>query len=856
MGMGNGNRMPVGRWRLLLALLLIFSAPGAWSQVYYADKGIEVVREGDVVTIANECVSRSWRITDAGLLTISLRNSLTGKEWRNTTPTIRCDWSYAGLLDGGQQAVLRRLEVAESTDEDFTERHVETTFEFEYPSVSAWVKYVVWIYPHTGGLRSQVYVRGDGSRIAARQPEARKQGPHVKVRSGKVQVVDSEAENPCEVLAHPKSIQLQVSNLLPGRSYRLGLASGRKRAGEAPLRIRLSTVDGESSERYELDRNSPEMTVEVPSRLYVDGSMKLFVESPSPDDPATLSEVWIHESADAGSVAVEPVSDRIRELSDASARGYLLSAYWNCDSHTADTPRVERGRNDYLPIDARKMVRTYIGYYNDTQFRNTPQTPIMKCVRRDGAFVSEMVDWSSLCVFGADSEGLIWVKESHKCVNQYGVDTGAFLLDADGAYNTGTSLLLREIVPDTYKWYWGSWVIPYAGDETQMQLALKRFDSMRYPVSVERDMYALVCTWGHCRDQRDGRNAATEEEILKEMDYVKQIHADLLLIDDGWQVSRKANSYVPDEGQGWRPAPSVYKDGWRRVRAKADSLGLRLGLWGVAQAMPARDMIWNFEQLGMNQLKLDFATFGTHDKLDAMMDSARMYVKAADHRSTISWDLTENHARYGYYWAREYGNLHFMNRKPFSPENVLYVPHLALRDFWLLSHYSNLNKYQLVIQHAKLTDPSTDAHLHPEEYCVATALMGIPEFMAVPRYYTPEDRERVGALMSLYREHRRAIFTGYVFPIGEEPDNSSWTGFESILDGNAQGGYFLLFRERLNTEPRQALRVRFAKPGERLRIENLRTGEVRKCKVDRHGCVRFSISQPADFLFCRWEVID
>ena len=134
--------------------------------------------------------------------------------------------------------------------------------------------------------------------------------------------------------------------------------------------------------------------------------------------------------------------------------------------------------------------------------------------------------------------------------------------------------------------------------------------------------------------------------------------------------------------------------------------------------------------------------------------------------------------------------------------------------------------------------------------------MGIPEFMAVPRYYTPEDRERVGALMSLYREHRRAIFTGYVFPIGEEPDNSSWTGFESILDGNAQGGYFLLFRERLNTEPRQALRVRFAKPGERLRIENLRTGEVRKCKVDRHGCVRFSISQPADFLFCRWEVID
>ena len=72
----------------------------------------------------------------------------------------------------------------------------------------------------------------------------------------------------------------------------------------------------------------------------------------------------------------------------------------------------------------------------------------------------------------------------------------------------------------------------------------------------------------------------------------------------------------------------------------------------------------------MNQLKLDFARLGSYDLLDEQMQKARAFIKYTDRKCSMSWDVTENAARYGYYWAREYGVVHFMNRKPLNPDNV------------------------------------------------------------------------------------------------------------------------------------------------------------------------------------------
>jgi hypothetical protein len=544
--------------------------------------------------------------------------------------------------------------------------------------------------------------------------------------------------------------------------------------------------------------------------------------------------------------------NRLKNIAASVEDGYALLAYFDCGINVDLDEFVTSGSVDFIPVLPNNYNRRYMGYYNDTQHRNKWNTPIFReVVYNEKTAKIENINWANILSVEEGSEGIMLVKESHKCVNKYGVDTGEFLWTKNGVQNTGTSLLPQEISAEKYKWFWGSWTVVYNEGDDGRELALKQFDRNRFPVNTERDMYTVMCTWGHSKNQRDGRNYATEPEVLKEMDYVAETGIDMLLIDDGWQLSLESKSAIPDGEIGWQPHPSTYFEGWKNVIAKSEKLDLKLGLWGIAQQMPAEDMIWNWEQIKMNQLKLDFANFGTHDKLSNMMDSVRRFMLATNHECSISWDLTENAARYGYYWAREYGNLHFMNRKPFLPMNVLYIPSLALRDFWQLAKYNNLNKYQLVIQNPEVVDHVSDAHLHSPEYCVAMALMGIPEFMAVTRYYSPEARANIKKLLEIYKENREDIFTSYVFPIGDEPTNASWTGFQSYHP-DKNFGYLTIFREIKNTENEKIFKLRFLK-NQQLKITNLQNKDVRITKTGEKGELRFDGLKPASFKFLKYE---
>ncbi len=166
--------------------------------------------------------------------------------------------------------------------------------------------------------------------------------------------------------------------------------------------------------------------------------------------------------------------------------------------------------------------------------------------------------------------------------------------------------------------------------------------------------------------------------------------------------------------------------------ARAKELGMRLGLW-AAWSIPLNDMVWNWENLGQEQFKLDFASLNSQAAIDGLRTKAREFIKANGHRCMISWGTTETAPRYGYYLFREYGNVHFMNRKPEQPGNVLYVQWLALRDFWQLV----IRNPEVVMKEVKDAEGkiyTSDAWKHGVDYSVATALMGTPEFMAVTRF--------------------------------------------------------------------------------------------------------------------------
>jgi hypothetical protein len=197
-----------------------------------------------------------------------------------------------------------------------------------------------------------------------------------------------------------------------------------------------------------------------------------------------------------------------------------------------------------------------------------------------------------------------------------------------------------------------------------------------------------------------------------------------------------------------------------------------------------------------------------------------------------------------------------MNRKPERPLNVVYVPWLALRDFWQLAKYQNLNKWQLVIQNPEVVNREhSDAYLHSASYCIATAFMGIPEFMAVPRYYSETARDEIRPLMALYKEHQRELFDSMVFSIGEEPTGKSWTGFQA-WNPEKSSGYLILFRERLNGHPTASICLRFIQQRMRLKIKNLRTGSVLYMEAGEGGQIDFQLDQPGEFLFLKYDVED
>jgi hypothetical protein len=327
------------------------------------------------------------------------------------------------------------------------------------------------------------------------------------------------------------------------------------------------------------------------------------------------------------------------------------------------------------------------------------------------------------------------------------------------------------------------------------------------------------------------------------------------LIDDGWQVSKTAPSFTPEKGVGWKPHPNAYPQGWKNIVRLRDSLNLSMGLWAAAAGISLAEMLDNWQHLKNKQIKLDFAVLKNHDDLDKLMNKARQYMLATNLQSSISWDLTENAPRYGYFWAREYGNVHFMNRKPQAPASVVYVPWLCLRDFWHLSAYNNLNKYQLTIQNPEITNKSvSDAYQHSLEYCTALALMGIPQFFTLPRFFSKEGKAAVQKLLLIYNRERKNIWESFQFPVGEQPANKNFSGFQSFRPDKKEG-YFMFYRELHAPENKKELAIRFLQ-GKRLALTDLKTGRSWQQTVSPGGKLWVTIDHPADYTFIRYRILN
>ena len=516
------------------------------------------------------------------------------------------------------------------------------------------------------------------------------------------------------------------------------------------------------------------------------------------------------------------------------------------------TRGVESGRSDAIPVSLGGKFLLAAGYYNDTQHRNTRETEILREERIAPPLPAQgAIDWASLLAVADGAGGLVLVKESHKCANQQGVDTGAFHYGEAGLWSTGWGVPFGEIGADRFRSCWANWVVLYSGGEDERDLALKTFDRRRYPVDPDRDVYIMANTWGSCLNATDGKYAARQENVLREIASQADLGIDAQQIDDGWQ----GGGY-----EDWRPAAKsdddahgaydVYPEGWRNVKTAAQEKGVKLGLW-VAWHIPEEDLARSHDKGGFQYYKVDFASLDAHAKIESLMGKVRALVKRSGHRVRVNWDVTENPPRVGYFFGRECGSIYLENRKPLRPSHAVYVPYLVLRDAWQVSKFLNLNRFQVTVQNIdRVNREASDAYKHSHAYVVAQTLMGSPIFFQQTRYYDEAARAQIRPLLALYKEHRQEMFKGFVLPIGEKPDNAGWSGFQNH-NPDANAGYLTLFRQIENEEPSKTVRLKFL-AGKAIRLTDLERGAEETVTVGEGGEVVFEIDRRADYRFYRY----
>jgi hypothetical protein len=400
---------------------------------------------------------------------------------------------------------------------------------------------------------------------------------------------------------------------------------------------------------------------------------------------------------------------------------------------------------------------------------------------------------------------------------------------------------------------WATWSILYAGGEDEMELALKVFDRIRFPIDIERDMHLLIDTWGTDFREGDydklyGRENSHFSVVEKEIKSAADLGIEIVRIDDGWQAG--ANSRIST----WRPDTTAgYSPDWSKVKALSEKFGVRIGLWASIRRISNEEMLWNHKKLNVATWKLDYERIVDWETFHGRMRGMREFILSCNHQTQVSWCPEYTSQRYGWYSeAREYGPMFFQNIMNNLPRHIIYVPYITLKHHWMMSRFYNMNKLQCSWQNPTLTNPAfSDAVRHSHSYAAMASLVGVPSFFMLTQYLDPVAREEIKKLINIYKEHRHEIFGSYVFPIGAQPDNQSWTGFQ-ICHPESNKGYLMVFRELHNDQNTHTIQLRFLKD-KNIRILDLENpDEEATIRVNSEGGIPLTIKDPAGYLFLKY----
>lgn len=468
-------------------------------------------------------------------------------------------------------------------------------------------------------------------------------------------------------------------------------------------------------------------------------------------------------------------------------------------------------RSEFIPLDfSLPNDRIYWGFRNDPG--HTVNT--FRMLREEHftgfpLFSPEWNDWASGMTVNKDGFSVSVVKQSSKTTNNNGHETGQFFSSKLGLEVTGWGLRPDEITEE-FRSTWPTWIILSKSEESERQMAIKVFDRMVFPVDLKRDAVTIIDTWGSDYrpeepDRFFGRENSHFDVVAKEILNASHLGIDIVRIDDGWQNGKtfSSDSWYPNEAMG-------YEKDWGNLKRLADLHHVGLGLWANIRMISREELFKIQNELMPRTWKFDFDVIKDWDSFNNRMKLAKELVEFSEMKTQIAWCPEYNDARYGWYSStRSFGPMFFQNIQNHRPEHVVYVPYISLRHHWNFSKYYNLNKLQTNIQNPALTDKNlSDAQFHDIGYATAISLAGAPVFFMLTQLLTDSQMADVKELMEVYNSEKEDIFSSFVFPVGSEPDNQSWTGFQ-LHNPVKNNGYFLIFRELHSAESSMEMDVYF-----------------------------------------------
>ncbi len=322
-------------------------------------------------------------------------------------------------------------------------------------------------------------------------------------------------------------------------------------------------------------------------------------------------------------------------------------------------------------------------------------------------------------------------------------------------------------------------------------------------------LFIMSNTWG----DRSQDGAVCESFMLRELERAKELHVDIIQIDDAWESGITANSalkkggvwegYYKENSNFWAVNTEKFPRGLKPITDKAREIGAEIGLWFSPDSSndfanvdkDVETILGLYRQHGVRYFKLDGVKI--RNKLCEMRFTYLLdeLTRRTDGDIRFNLDVTAED-RFGYLYQQQYGTLFVENR---YTDFTSYFPHNTFKNLWNLASVIPTRRLQMELLNVRRNkDKYQNMPFAPDtynmDYVFATVMPANPLVWMEMTGLSETDAALLSRITGVYKPNAPELFNSRVIPIGKAPSGMSFSGYYCESE-DKNGGHLLLFRE-------------------------------------------------------------